>query len=134
MKRKLGFTLVEMAVVVVVVGILATFAVPRFMNSRERSKAIEAFNYLATLQAAQERYHSRQGTYAQGIGDLDVELVAPRYFTQGTITREETGWSQTLTRAGSPVGYGSYTVVFTQDGFDASNSTIPDQISPMEPE
>ena len=52
MRARSGFTLVELAVVVVIIGVLAAFAVPRFMASVERSKAAEEFNYLSSVQAA----------------------------------------------------------------------------------
>ena len=42
-----GFTLVELAVVIVIIGVLAAFGVPQFLKSVERSKAAEAFNYLS---------------------------------------------------------------------------------------
>ena len=138
-KRRVGgFTLVELAVVVVIIGVLAAFAVPRFLASVERSKAAEAFNYLATVHSAQERYHARQGTYADQLSKLDTVMVSPEYFTVGTFavpTGEaslETGWELTLTRAGASAGYGAYTVVFNQDGFDHTDSTIVAEISPMQ--
>jgi len=140
MKRsKRGFTLVELAVVVVIIGVLAAFAVPRFLASVERSKAAEAFNYLSSIQAAQERFHARQGTYSDTVIGLDIKFTAPKYFTVGTITAGSTSslqdsWTLTLTRTGASAGYGEYTVTFTQEGYDDLNSTIKDKsdINPMQ--
>ena len=135
--RSSGFTLVELAVVVVIIGVLAAFAVPRFLESIERSKAAEAFNYLAAIHSSQERYHSRQGSYSPDLARLDVELADPDHFMVGNLALPsgvsglETGWELTLTRTGASSGYGAYTVVFNQDGFDPANSTIQSDISPL---
>jgi len=138
MNRK-AFTLVELAVVVVIIGVLAAFAVPRFLASVERSKAAEAFNYLAAVQSAQERVHARQGQYASVVTDLDIKFSAPKYFTVGTIAAGSTAsledsWTLTLTRAGASAGYGEYTVTFNEEGYDSVNSTIAGHadINPMQ--
>ncbi len=134
-----GFTLVELAVVIVIIGVLAAFAVPRFRASVERSKAAEAFNYLSSIAAAQERYHARQGSYATDLATLDIKFSTPKYFTVGTVAPGTTGsiedsWSLTLTRTGAAAGYGDYTVVWTEEGFDTVTSTISTltDINPMQ--
>ena len=80
-----GFTLVELAVVIVIIGVLAAFGVPRFIKSVERSKAAEAFSYLAAVRSAQERYAAREGTYASQVTDLDIKFALPKYFVVGSI-------------------------------------------------
>lgn len=132
-----GFTLVELAVVIIVIGMLAAFAVPRFLDSVERSKAAEAFNYLAAVRAAQERYQLRQGTYADDIGSLDVQMPTPKHFAVGAPAAGGSGdledsWTLTLTRAGAAGGYGAYKVIFTEGGYDSDSSDIPAKINPMQ--
>lgn len=133
-----GFTLVELAIVIVIIGVLAAFGVPRFRDAVERSKAGEAYSYLASVRTAQERYAALEATYASAITDLDISMTAPKYFSVGEIAAGGTGdlensWTLTLTRTGASAGYGAYTVVYTQDGYDAENSTINDlpQINPV---
>ena len=137
--RQAGFTLVELAVVIIVIGVLAAFAVPRFRDSVERSKASEAFNYLSSVRAAQERFAARQGTYSDDLARLDIALTDPQYFSVGTVeagvtSSLEDSWSLTLTRLGASAGYGDYTVTFTEDGFDVDNSSIStlESINPMQ--
>ena len=147
-RTRKGFTLVELAVVIVIIGVLAAFGVPKFLQSVEKSKAAEAFNYLSTLAAAQERYIAQNGTYYNGtvqtIGGsntdgIDVTLPTLQYFTAGTCTAGGAGssgsgtptWTCTLTRIASSSSYGAYTVTWTDTGFDSANSTIPQAISPV---
>ena len=132
-----GFTLVELAVVIIIIGILAAFGVPRFLDSVERSKAGEAFNYMSAVRSAQERYQVRQGTYADDLTKLDIQMPEPKYFTvgvpaAGSTTSLEDSWSLTVTRAGAASGYGAYKVVFTDQGYDSTNSDIPSKINPMQ--
>jgi prepilin-type N-terminal cleavage/methylation domain-containing protein len=130
-RRRAGFTLVELAVVIVIIGVLAAFGVPRFIKSVEKSKATEAFEYLASIRTSQERYQAQYGTYATNVTDLDIVNSPPKYFSVPTTFAVSSGgtalsnaWSLTLTRTGSSAGYGLYTVVFTETGFDTTTSTI----------
>jgi prepilin-type N-terminal cleavage/methylation domain-containing protein len=138
-KVRKGFTLVELAVVIVIIGVLAAFGVPKFLNSVERSKAAEAFGYLSAIREANERYIAQQGIYAVDQNSWDVTMQPPKYFavstysaTQGNATTPST-WTMTLTRDVTSSSKGAYTVTFTQDGFDSTNSTITanPEINPM---
>jgi prepilin-type N-terminal cleavage/methylation domain-containing protein len=135
---KSGFTLVELAVVIVIIGVLAAFVVPRFRAAVERSKAAGAFNYLTSIRVAQECYNAQHGTYGD-VNDLNIMITAPKYFTVDTVVAGSTesledSWSLTLRRTGASAGYGEYTVTFTETGFDLAHSTISefDEINPMQ--
>ncbi len=100
-----GFTLVELAVVIVIIGVLAAFGVPQFLKSVERSKAAEAFNYLSAVRSAQERYLAKEGCYADSSTstNLDITQVDPKYFDVGTLMATagsggSPSWELTLAR------------------------------------
>jgi prepilin-type N-terminal cleavage/methylation domain-containing protein len=135
-RNRRGFTLVELAVVIVIIGVLAAFGVPKFLTSVEKSKAAEAYNYLSAIQSSQERYLAQNGIYASQISSLDVTLPNPQYFSVGAVTptASTTGapdWTCTLTR-NSNSSY-QYTVTWTSNGFITTNSTITQypQIMPV---
>ncbi|HOX22816.1 MAG TPA: prepilin-type N-terminal cleavage/methylation domain-containing protein [Elusimicrobiales bacterium] len=130
MKNRKGFTLVELAVVIVIIGVLAAFGIPRFREAVERSKSGEAFNYLASVRAAQERYHARQASYAQVKSNLDINFPEPKYFSLWEITCDEDDWLMILQRTGKSAGYGAYTVQFTELGY-STDSNIPAVINAM---
>ena len=130
--KKTGFSLVELTIVVIILGLLATFAVPRFLSSVERSKAAEAFHYLAAMDGTQARYNAEFGRYATRILDVDVDMHSPEFFlVAGPYSSNwETRWEMMLTRNGASLGFGRYTVVFDQDGFNRRKSSIPRRLSP----
>ena len=55
-RRERGFTLVEIMIVVLIIGILLAIAVPSFMNARERSRANACRANLRQIQAAKEQW------------------------------------------------------------------------------
>jgi type IV pilus assembly protein PilE len=71
-KNQGGFTLVELMIVVIIVGILAAVAIPMYQGATERAKASEAVAALGTIRGAMRVYYAEHGTYVgtgAAIGD-----------------------------------------------------------------
>ena len=66
-RRQSGFTLIElMIIVVVIIGILAAWAIPRFMPASDRSKQNEAKQILKQIYVMEQAYGSEHATYWGG--------------------------------------------------------------------
>jgi type IV pilus assembly protein PilE len=88
MRRPNGFTLIELMIVVVVIGILAAIAVPKFTNSVRSSKEAEAKSLLRQIFTLEERYKARTDSYTTDIALLEggaALTTSGRYFTYGVI-------------------------------------------------
>jgi general secretion pathway protein G len=70
-----GFTLIEMLIVMAIVALLLTIALPRYFGSLEKSKDIALQENLRVLRLSLDRFYSDKGRYPQ---TLD-ELVEHRY-------------------------------------------------------
>lgn len=58
-----GFTLVELMIVVIIVGILAAVAIPMYSGSTERARATECVAALGTVRSALRNYYAEHLTY-----------------------------------------------------------------------
>ncbi|MBO4556147.1 MAG: prepilin-type N-terminal cleavage/methylation domain-containing protein [Elusimicrobiales bacterium] len=76
-----GFTLIELLVVVLIMGILASVAMPQYFKSVEKSRAAEGLDVMAAIASAQERHYMQKGTYAASLSELDVGISNLTYFT-----------------------------------------------------
>lgn len=124
--------MVETTIVVVILGILSVFAVPRYTYNIERGKTSDAFTYLAQVESAQARFHTENGHYCQRINGLDVRIGKPQHFRTSEVTSMDwvSHWQMRLTRRGQGSGYGEYTVVFDQGGFSGIKSSVPFTLQP----
>ena len=69
-----GFTLIELLVVVLIIGILASIALPTYMKSVEKSRASEAVTLLRNLINAESVYFMANGEYTGDLDALDITL------------------------------------------------------------
>lgn len=73
---KQGFTLMELLVVVLIIGILAAVAVPKYQKAVEKSQFVSGFPLARALEQAQEMYWIANGTYALSFSQLDLNMPA----------------------------------------------------------
>ena len=93
MRSTKGFTLIELLIVVVIIGILAAIAIPKFANTKEKAYIASMKSDLRNLITAQEAYFADQVTYASTTTNLNYSVSAGHTVTIGTATG--TGWNAT---------------------------------------
>ena len=88
--NRFGFTLAEVMTALVIVGFLAAIAFPNYLRYVNRMKAKEGEELLMTLLGAEKRYYADNGAYTGTIGNLDVEVRPPQYFTPQVLVYDPT--------------------------------------------
>ncbi|MCM8781377.1 MAG: type IV pilin-like G/H family protein [Candidatus Omnitrophica bacterium] len=74
--KEYGFTLMEILIVIVVIGILTSITFVQYSKAIEKSRSIEAKLTLARIRLAQRSYFIQNGRYTDVWSDLDIELPA----------------------------------------------------------
>lgn len=103
MKNKKGFTLIELLIVVVIIGILAAIAIPRFASTKEKAFDAAAKTDLRNAMTAQEAHYADNAAYASDAANLDFESSAG--VTTSVTSGNATGYVMTSAHASSGNDY-----------------------------
>ena len=98
-RLKKGFTLIELLIVVVIIGILAAIAIPKFANTKEKAYVASMKSDLRNLVTAQEAYYSdNNSNYArQHTANLGTNYKSSTGVTVTIGGATATGWQATAT-------------------------------------
>ena len=109
MKRNTkGFTLIELLIVVVIIGILAAIAIPKFASTKQNAYLAAMKTDLRNLATAEEGYASNNaGAYVNGTATQAAPLAAAGNYAPSagvtvTIATSGAGWSATATHSSAP--------------------------------
>jgi len=100
--RKKGFTLIELLIVVVIIGILAAIAIPKFASTKQKAYTASMKTDLRNLVTAQEAYFSNASAYANALGLLSTSFHTSAGNTVAAPSASPTGWSATVTNSYVP--------------------------------
>ena len=118
MSRQRGFTLIELMIVVVIIGLLASIAIPNYLSLQRRAKEGSTKANMHTFQLAAEDYNIQNtGTYA--LDGANVATLLAGFGTQfknpfdastgdGNSWRDQASWTMPLVTGASKPGVVAY--------------------------
>jgi type II secretion system protein G len=110
---KKGFTLIELLIVVVIIGILAAIAIPKFANTKEKAYLASMKSDLRNLATAQESYFADNQTYTTST--IAVNFSPSSGVTVTIPDAAGTKWTATATHSATTkvckIGFGADTTV-----------------------
>ncbi len=102
-QRESGFTLIELMIVVVIIGILASLAIPRFMSATTREKQNEVKMILKQIYVNQRAYRQENNSYwgngissdsattnRQNFAPITVEIMATAMYRYSIVATQNT--------------------------------------------
>lgn len=100
-----GFTVIELVIAVIVVGVLTAVALPSFLDSMRKGRRSEAFSALSAVQQAQERWRSNRASFTGTLSDLGINATTNPggYYTLSIASASPTGYEIQAQAAGSQV-------------------------------
>ena len=103
MRNRKGFTLIELLIVVVIIGILAAIAIPKFANTKDKAYVAAMKSDLRNLATYEEQYAAdNAGAYFSGDGSAEGFAASQNVTVTATaVAGPPPSWSATATHSQS---------------------------------
>ena len=105
MTNRKGFTLIELLIVVVIIGILAAIAIPKFANTKEKAVLASMKSDLRNMVTAEEGFFSDNQTYSTTLGAAQVNTAAPGGACAGTVAFQPSSGNKVVVAACTAAGW-----------------------------
>lgn len=118
-RGKSGFTLLELVMVIVIIGILVALAAPSYFKFVERSRKVEGLRMLGQMRLAQLRYYALHAKTTDAINDLDIDPPQEKYFSYSvysTTSAPEDFIVARATRTALENSWGTYNLTIKGNG------------------
>ncbi len=86
-----GFTLVEILVSMVILGVLAAIAVPSYLNQTQKARFAEAKSYVLNMNRLQQAFYMEKGTFADDISRLSLGNTSSASYSYIVLTGNTNG-------------------------------------------
>ncbi len=110
MFNRKGFTLIELLIVVVIIGILAAIAIPKFAATKDKAKLASLQTDLRNVVTAQEAYFADWATYGTLAQLISSNLISVSSGNTGSGSAVASGFTATLSNSTISAGKSSCTV------------------------
>ena len=117
--RARGFTLIEVLIVCVIVGVLTAIALPSYQSQVQKSRRSDAKSALVGAAGQMERYFTERGTYATatlGSGGVYAATTQNGYYTLSLANLTVSTYTLRASPAGPHVGDPCGTMTYTDQG------------------
>jgi prepilin-type N-terminal cleavage/methylation domain-containing protein len=103
-----GFTLIELLIVVVIIGILAAIAIPKFAATKDKAKLAAVRSDLRNIMSAQEAYYIDWATYTSS---LNSNVFRPSQGNSASMAGTSASFTATVTNTSISAGFTQCSVV-----------------------
>ena len=115
-----GFTLIELLIVVVIIGILAAIAIPKFATTKEKAYVAAMKSDLRNFATAEEAYFADNMAYTGTVANLSFTSTAGVGTPTAAVAADGNGWTATVTHQSTSVTCTVYA------GSAATTAGVPD--------